>query len=199
MTEQLSPAKVARITAYLDAEAPPSEPTAHIVFGTMQLIPAELIARRHHDGLVPLIILTGGVNRHTGLAESDEHHRRLLELGVPEAAIRREAESLTTRENLERALPFLREALEAGLGLTAVCKWYHRRALHLLRAFLPDVPEFHVVTWEPIYDGVAVTRSNWWHASNAATDRVLHEWRVIPERLAAGTLAEVERIDGAWR
>lgn len=199
MTDELNQAEAARITAYLDAEAPPTAPTAHIVFGTNQPIPADLVAKRHHEGLAPLIILTGGVNRHTGIVESAEHRRRLLQLGVPEAAIRSEAASLTTRQNVEQALPFLREALDSGLGLTAVCKWYHRRALHLLRELLPDAFEFHAVTYEPIYDGVALTRANWWRVSPGAFERVLYEWRVIPERLAAGTLAEATRTDGAWR
>jgi hypothetical protein len=100
---------------------------------------------------------------------------------------------------VERALPFLYEALRSGLVLTAVCKWYHRRAVQLLRAFLPDEPFFHAVTWEPVYDGVTVTRTDWWFQSAVAAQRVLREWRVIPERLAAGSLEEVELIDGAWR
>jgi hypothetical protein len=55
------------------------------------------------------------------------------------------------------------------------------------------------VSWEPVYDGVPVTRSDWWIRSAVAAERVLREWRVIPERLATGSLKEVERIDGAWR
>ena len=199
MTLHISAADAARMTAFLDAEAAPSEPTAHIVFGTNQRIPAELVAQRHHAGLAPLIILTGGMNRRTGVVESVEHRRVLVELGVDDSVIRHEATSLTTEANVELALPFLLEALESGLKLTAVCKWYHRRALHLLRRYLPDVPSFHGITWEPIYDDLALTRSNWWHTSHGAASRVLHEWRAIPERLAAGSLADVERIDGAWR
>jgi hypothetical protein len=34
---------------------------------------------------------------------------------------------------VELSLPFLREALALGLPLTAVSKWYHRRAIHALR------------------------------------------------------------------
>jgi len=199
MTVHISSDDAARMTAFLDAEAPPSEPTAHIVFGTNQPIPAELVARRHHAGLVPLIILTGSVNRQTGVVESVEHRRVLVGLGVDDSVIRHEATSLTTQGNVEQALPFLHEALESGLKLTAVCKWYHRRGLHLLRRYLPDVRTFYAVTWEPIYDGVTLTRSNWWHTSHGAARRVLHEWRAIPERLAAGSLADVERIDGAWQ
>ena len=199
MTVPISSADAARMTAYLDAEAPPSEPTAHIVFGTNQPMPAELVARRHHAGLAPLIILTGGVNRQSGVIESVEHRRMLVGLGVDDGIIRHEARSLTTQANVELAMPFLLEALESGLKLTAVCKWYHRRTLHLLRRYLPDEPSFHAVTWEPIVEGVTLTRSNWWLTSHGAASRVLHEWRVIPERLAAGSLADVERIDGAWR
>ncbi len=199
MTLHISPGNAARMTAFLDAEAPPSEPTAHIVFGTNQLIPAKLVARRFHGGLAPLIILTGGVNRQTGVVESVEHRRVLVELGVDDSVIRDEATSLTTQANVEQAMPFLFEALDSGLKLTAVCKWYHRRAMHLLRRYLPDVPSFHAVTWEPIYDAVPLTRSNWWHTSDGAARRVLREWRAIPERLATGSLADVERIDGAWQ
>jgi hypothetical protein len=74
-----------------------------------------------------------------------------------------------------------------------------RRAVQLLRALLPDVAFFYAVTWEPTYDGVEVTRSDWWLKSTIAAQRVLKEWRVIPERLAEGSLKEVELVDGAWR
>ncbi len=139
------------------------------------------------------------MNRHTGVLEAIEHRRVLLEHGVPEAVIRYEDSSTTTRGNVERALPFLNEALGSSLVLTAVCKWYHRRAIQLLRALLPAEPFFHAVTWEPVYDGVTVTRTDWWLKSPVAAQRVLKEWRVIPERLAVGSLKEVELIDGTWR
>ncbi|MGH3822946.1 MAG: YdcF family protein [Pseudonocardiaceae bacterium] len=174
-------------------------PTGHIIFGTNQAAPAELVARRYHQGLAPFIILTGGVNRYTGVLEAIEHRRILLEHGVSEATLRYEDSSTTTQGNVEQALPFLHEALHSGLVLTAVCKWYHRRAIQLLRALLPAEPFFHAVTWEPVYDGVTVTRAGWWLESPVAAQRVIKEWRVIPERLAAGSLKEVELIDGAWR
>lgn len=199
MDQIISTADATRITAYLDVEALPAIPTAHIIFGTNQVTPAELVARRYHQGLTPSIILTGGVNRHTGVLEAIEHRRVLLEHDVPEAALRYEDSSTTTRGNVEHALPFLHEALHSGLVLTAVCKWYHRRAIQLLRALLPEEPFFHAVTWEPVYDGVTVTRADWWLKSPVAAQHVLKEWQVIPERLAAGSLAEVELVEGAWR
>lgn len=162
-------------------------------------IPAELVAQRYHQGLVPLVILTGGVNRHTGVVEAHLHHGILLEQGVPEAVIRYEDRSTTTGENVERALPFVDEALDAGLELAAVCKWYHRRAIQRLRLLLPEVSHFHAVTWEPTtVDGIKIIRSEWFKSAVTARP-VVKEWRVIPERLADGTLREVELVGGAWR
>jgi uncharacterized SAM-binding protein YcdF (DUF218 family) len=199
VNETIDPREAARITSYLDIEAPPTTPAAHVIFGTNQLTPAQLVAHRYHQGLAPLIVLTGGINRHTGVIEAHEHRRVLLKHDVPEAAIRYEDKSATTQGNVQLALPFLHEALESGLILTAVSKWYHRRAVQLLRALLPEAPFFHAVSWEPMYDGVPVTRSDWWLRSAIAAQRVLKEWRVIPERLANGSLKEVELLDGAWR
>jgi len=106
--------------------------------------------------------------------------------------------SRTTRGNVEGTLPFLHEALRSGLAVTAVCKWYHRRAIQTLRLLLPEAPFFHAVTWEPIYDGVKVTRSDWFKSA-AGAEHVLREWQSIPQRLANGTLREVKFVDGAWR
>jgi hypothetical protein len=187
-----------RITGYLDVHAPPPGPSAHFIFGTRHPTPSELTAQRYHQGLVPLVIVTGGVNRVTGVMEADLHRRILHEHGVPETVIRCESKSTTTGENVELALPFLHEALHAGLSLTGVCKWYHRRGLQRLRHLLPEAPYFHAVTWDPAVDGVKVTRSEWFKSAVTARP-VLREWRVIPERLAQGSLTEVQLIDGAWR
>ena len=105
--------------------------------------------------------------------------------------MRYEDSSTTTQGNVDRALPFLHEALQSDLVLTAVCKWYHRRAIQLLRALVPEAPFFHAMTWEPVYDSVTVTRSDWWFKSPIAAQHVLKEWRVIPERLAAGSLRKL--------
>jgi hypothetical protein len=194
-----SPAEAEQIAAYLDVHAPPAGPAAHIIFGTRLPTPAELAAQRFHEGLAPLVILTGGVNRHTGVVEAHLHRRILLDLGVPETAIRYEDSSTTTGENVQRALPFLYEALRAGLDLAAVCKWYHRRAIQRLRLLLPEAPGFHAVTWEPAtVEGIKITRSEWFTSPDTAKP-VLKEWRVIPERLEAGTLKEIELVNGAWR
>ena len=197
--EAISTEDAARITAYLDVQAPPTKPTAHIVFGTNQSTPAEVVADLYHQGLAPLIILTGGVNRHNGIVEAQVHRRILLEHGVPEGVVRYEDRSATTRENVELALPFLNEALASDLVVTAVCKWYQRRAVQALRTLLPEAAFIHAITWDPVYGGAEVTRSDWWFRSTVGAQRVLREWRVIPQRLANGSLREVELIDGTWR
>jgi hypothetical protein len=118
---------------------------------------------------------------------------------VPETAIRHEDSSATTGENVQRALPFLYEALRSDLDLAAVCKWYHRRAIQRLRLLLPEAPGFHAVTWEPAtVEGIKITRSEWFTSAVTAKP-VLKEWRVIPERLANGTLAEVGLVNGTWQ
>jgi hypothetical protein len=61
--------------------------------------PAELVAQRYHQGLVPLVILTGAINRHTGVIEAHLHRRILLEQGVPETVIRYEDRATTQHED----------------------------------------------------------------------------------------------------
>jgi hypothetical protein len=56
-------------------------------------------------------------------------------------------------------MPHLREARDAGLTITVVCKWYHRRAVHVLRTLLPDAGGFYAVTFKPVYGDTAVARS----------------------------------------
>lgn len=198
MNDDLSVEQIVAITTFVDIEAPPSAPAAHIIFGTNQASPAIIVAHRYHQGLAPLIIATGGVNRHNGIVEGREFHRLLVEHGVPAAAIRLEDQSANTWQNVEMALPFLREAVAAGLPITAVAKWYHRRAIHALRTLLPDVDAFHAITWEPVYGGMPVTRTNWPHNPHGKR-RVVREWQETLRRVAGGTLKEANLIDKAWR
>jgi DUF218 domain len=185
------------ITAYVDIYAPPQEPTAHILFGTNQPFPIDIAVSRYHDGLAPLIIATGGVNRHNGIIEGQEFHRALLERGVHPEAIRYEDRSANTWQNVEYSLPFLREALTAGLSITAVSKWYHLRTIYALRSYLPDAAVFYALTFDPMYDDEPVTRSNWpQHVGGKR--RVVREWQEISRRIAEGDLRPLTR-DNGWR
>ncbi|GAA4662305.1 YdcF family protein [Streptomyces youssoufiensis] len=192
---------IREITSYVDIDAPPPDglPVALFVFGTNQLKPAEIAVERYHRGTAPLIILTGGVNRHNGVVEARAFRRLLLERGVPEAAIRYEDTSANTWQNVEFALPHLREALESGLRVAAVGKWYHRRALHCLTTLVPDIGPFHAISWESAYEGQAVTRTNWSRVP-IGRRRVVREWEECPRRVGEGSFRDARRGgDGAWR
>jgi uncharacterized SAM-binding protein YcdF (DUF218 family) len=199
MTEDTyTPEQVATITDYVDVTAPPTEATAHFIFGTNQVIPVEIVADRYHKRLAPFVIVTGGVNRHTEIVEGQEFRRLLIEKGVSEAAIRFEDQSENTWQNIEFALPYLREAVDSGLAITAVCKWYHRRAIHCMRTLLPEAEAIYTITFEPVYSGVPITRANWIEHPDGKR-RVVREWQEVSRRVADGSFKGLNRIDGAWR
>jgi uncharacterized SAM-binding protein YcdF (DUF218 family) len=128
---ELTAAQIAALTASVDIDAPPpgTEPSALALFGTNQAAPVHLAAGRFHRGLAPLIIATGGINRHNGIVEGREFARQLAAAGVPASAVRVEDQSKDTWQNVELSMPYLREALAMGLSLVAVSKWYHLRAI----------------------------------------------------------------------
>jgi uncharacterized SAM-binding protein YcdF (DUF218 family) len=197
--DDLIPDQIAAITAYVDIEAPPpDEPTAHVIFGTNQAQPAAIVAGRYRQGLAPLIIATGGINRHNGLVEGQMFRQLLTASGVPDGSICVEDQSADTWQNVELSLPFLRQALASGLRLTAVSKWYHRRAVHALRTLLPEADIFYAISWEPVYAGALVTRENW-PKSPDGRRRVIREWQEVPRRVRVGSYHEAVKAWGAWR
>jgi uncharacterized SAM-binding protein YcdF (DUF218 family) len=196
----LSTEQTIEITEYVDTEAPPpdGQPTAHFIFGTNQARPVEIVAERYRSGLAPLIIATGGINRHNGIIEGREFQRLLIEQGVPGAVIRVEDRSANTWQNVEFSVPFVKEALASGLPITAVCKWYHRRAIHVLKTLVPGIGAFHAITWEPVYGGSPVTRTDWPHIPDGKR-RVMREWEEVPRRVRDGSFHEASMSHGAWR
>jgi uncharacterized SAM-binding protein YcdF (DUF218 family) len=200
-SEDMTSDQIVAITNFVDIESPPlnEQPTAHIIFGTNQIAPvAAIVAERYQRGLSPLIIATGGVNRHNGVIEGREFHRLLVESGVPDAAIRFEDRSLNSWQNVEYSLPFLFEAIDSGLPVTAVCKWYHRRAVHILKTLVPDIDGFHVITWNPVYGGQTVTRTAWPFIPEGRR-RIVREWEEVPRRVCDGTFKDATIVEGAWR
>jgi hypothetical protein len=192
--------QAAAITAFVDIHAPPPDglPTAHFVFGTNQLaLVTALITERYKRGLAPLIIVTGGVNRHTGIIEGREFYRALTANCVPDKAIRVEDTSANTWQNVENATPFIREALAAGLKITAVSKWFHRRTVHALKTHTPDLGEFHALGWEPEYHGQPVTRTNWLTIPDGKR-RILREWKEINRRLTDQDIISTDLCGGSW-
>lgn len=197
--DDLSAEQIALITSYVDIDAPPPDgkPAAYIIFGTNQLTAAQIAVGQYHRGLAPLIITTGGANRHNGIVEGREFAAFLIQHGVPDSVIRVEDTSANTPQNVEFSLPYLREAIDSGLPVTAVCKWYHRRAVHLLKTLVPGIGPFYVSTWEPVYDGRPVTRTSWPDIPGGKR-RVIREWQEVPRRVADGSLKDAHLADGTW-
>jgi uncharacterized SAM-binding protein YcdF (DUF218 family) len=192
-------AEIAAITAQVDIEAPPpdGEPVALIMFGTNQAAPARIAADRYLREKAPLIIATGGVNRHNGIIEGRDFARQLTEAGVPGSAIRVEDRSANTWQNVEMSLSYLREALAMGLRLCAVSKWYHLRTIYCLRTLLPDARPFWAISWEPVCAGQLVTRESWPTIPDGRR-RVLREAEEVPRRVTEGSYLPAVRKVGAW-
>jgi uncharacterized SAM-binding protein YcdF (DUF218 family) len=196
----LTAQEIAELTAYVDIDAPPPAgmPVALVLFGTNQEAPAQIAVDRFRQGAAPLIIATGGVNRHNGFVEGREFARQLAAAGVPAEAIRVEDQSADTWQNVELSMPYLREALATGLPLAAVTKWYHRRAVMALRTRLPEAGPLYAIGWEPVYAGTLVTRESWPKIPDGRR-RVVREREEVTRRIADGSYLPAEKADGAWR
>ncbi|MGW2048806.1 YdcF family protein [Streptomyces sp. NPDC001858] len=197
---ELSADQIRDIVDFVDIEAPPpqDEPTAHFLFGTDQTQPVDIAAEQYHKGLAPLIITTGGINRHSGVVEARKFHDLLIKQGVPDSAIRCEEQAANTWQNVEFSRGYLQEALQSGLKVTAISKWYHRRTLHCLATLVPGIGPFYAISWEPVYAGRVVSRTDW-PAIPDGRRRVIREWEEVPRRVSEGSFKGVYRVNGAWR
>jgi DUF218 domain-containing protein len=139
-----------------------------------------------------------GVTGSIPVAPTSGNALRLTEVGVPGSAIRVEAQSTDTWQNVEMSLPYLREALDMGLRLAVVSKWYHLRAVHCLATLLPEATPFYAISWEPVYAGALVTRASWPDIPGGRR-RVVRESEEVPRRVADGSYRAARKADGAWR
>jgi DUF218 domain len=198
--DELTAQQAAAITASVDIEAlpPDAELVALVLFGTNQAAPVQIAADRHRNGTAPLVITTGGVNRHNGIIEGREFARQLTEAGVSDSVIRIEDQSSNTWQNVELSLPCLREALAMGLRLAVVSKWYHLRAVYCLHTLVPEAVPFYAISWEPVYAGALVTRESWPKIPDGRR-RVIRESEEVPRRVADGSYRPARKANGAWR
>ena len=108
-----------------------------------------------------------------------------------------EDQSADTWQNVDLAMPYLREALASGLRLAAVSKWYHRRAVMVLRTRLPQAGPFYAIGWEPVYAGMLVTRESWPKIPDGKR-RVIRERQEVARRIDDGSYLPAEKRDGMW-
>ena len=189
--------QVEHITRYLDVNtAMPERASLAFVFGTLHLEPAAVAADLFQRGIVPRTVLTGGVNRRTGILEAPAHLGILLNGGVPRDRIIVESASANTLENVLFSWPKIAACSEPLTidSIIVVTKWYHcRRAMMTLKRHWPPGILYYGATYEP--DGVR--RTNWWR-SEGGRRRVLKEWRRIPQYLEQGDIAEIQECGDAF-
>jgi uncharacterized SAM-binding protein YcdF (DUF218 family) len=149
----------------IDASAPGRGASDVIfVFGSLHVNAADVAAERYHQGDAPWVMVTGGESpARPGHFEAERLAQILLDRGVPEPSIIVESHSTTTAENVAFSVPLLREKLGDVRRVTAVVKWFHRRALVLLAAGLPSVERIYAADYEPldVVTGKHLLRQTW--------------------------------------
>lgn len=108
-----------------------------------------------------------------------------------------EAESADTWQNVQNSATFLDEAVQLGLPVTAVSKWYHRRAIQILATVHPKAVPLHGLSYEPVYSGVPITRDNWPEHPDGRR-RVIREWQETRRRITHSAFVSLQRVNGAF-
>lgn len=173
---------------FLPSDSQPAD--LALVFGASTMKPpVDTAVELHQKGLVPKILVSGGVNRHTGQNEAQSMAALLVDRGVPLEDVLTEDKSHNSLENVL----FSRVVIESDLGWDAVkkilvvCANYHsRRALMTLKRHFPDGVALALVT----YQIPGFNRDNW-HESEVGQKKVLDEWGKIPKYLAKGDIEEL--------
>jgi uncharacterized SAM-binding protein YcdF (DUF218 family) len=182
--------EIVKITDYIFLPARREKADLALVFGTRHHEAVEAAAEAYREGLVPKILVSGGVNRVTGENEAERMKRELVELGVPEGDIITEGKSTNSLENVLFSLKTIDK--EIGLGNVArvmtVVKHYHsRRALMTLRKHFPKGIGLLPYTYE-VY---GFTKGNW-HETEEGRKKVLSEWEKIPVYLEKGNIENLD-------
>jgi len=181
--------EIKRITDYIFLKSAPKKADLALVFGTRHQEAINKVFELYRDGLIPKILVSGGINRVTGENEAKEMSDKLINLGVKMDDIILENESTNSLENVL----FSKQVIDEKIGfnkikkIIAVVKHYHsRRALMTLKKHFPKTVELIPVTYE-IY---GFTVDNWFN-NEIGKEKVLSEWNKIPEYLTKGDIEEL--------
>ena len=157
-----------------------------IIFGTRFPMPVTIAVDLLARSVVPVVVLTGGINRKTAVVEALAHRDLMLASGVAHHQIVVESTSSNTLENVTFALPLVAD-IHAIRRVAVIGKWHHsRRCMMTLKRWWPAAIEMYPCT----YDQPDAPRASWWldaqgHAS------VGKEWYNIPRYLQCGDIAEI--------
>ena len=181
---------ISKITNYIFLESNPRKADLAIVFGTRHKEPLDKVYKLYKNGLIPKILVSGGINKITKENEAEKMAENLIKLGVKREDIILENKSANTLENVQ----FSREIIEKKIGfrnikkIIAVVKHYHsRRALMTLKKHFPESVKFSPVTY-----GIYGFTKNDWFKHKIGQRKVLSEWNKIKKYLKKGDIEELE-------
>ncbi len=167
-----------KITEYLNISTTRGAAKLGFIFGTKSDFPAKLAYKLFEDRLVEFIVTTGGINKYTGLNESDNHRKMLIDFGVPSDKIISENKSTNTDENVRFSLKILGNFINVGdiTAIHIIAKWYHaRRGIMTLKTIFPSGIKYYITSYEP----KCVLKKSWWK-NKSGKKCVFHEWNAIP-------------------
>lgn len=179
--------EIKKITDYIFLESHPQKADIAMIFGTRHHEPMDAAYKLYKDGLVPKILLSGGINKVTGQNECEEMAKELIKMGVKKEDLILEDKSLNSLENVL----FSKEKIEISFPsikkIISIVKHYHsRRAMMTLKKHFPKNIELIPVC----YDIYGFTKDNWFE-SEIGKEKVLEEWWKIPKYLAKGDIEEL--------
>jgi len=181
--------EIRKITDYIFLKSNPQKADLALVFGTRHQEAINKVFELYRDELIPIILISGGINRVTGENEALEMSNNLIQLGVKKEDIILEEQSTNSLENVL----FSKQIISEKIGfdkikkIIAIVKHYHsRRALMTLKKHFPKTIELIPATYE-IY---GFTMDNWFN-NEIGKEKVMNEWNKILSYLEKGDIEEL--------
>ncbi len=181
--------EIKKITNYIFLESNPQQADLALVFGTRHQESINKTYELYQGKFINKILVSGGINKVTGKNEAWEMSKKLIDLGVKQQDIILEDRSTNSLENVL----FSKEIIDRKIGfnnikkIIAVVKHYHsRRALMTLKKYFPKTIELLSVSYE-VYN---FTKENW-SKSGIGREKVMSEWKKIPEYLNKRDIEEL--------
>jgi len=182
--------EIEEITKYIFLSSDLQKADLAIVFGTRHPEAVKRAVEIYKRKLVPLILITGGLNRVTRKIEAYEMAGKMINLGVKKKDILLEDKSTNTLENVL----FSKKTIEEQIGfdnigtILVVVKHHHsRRALMTLKKHLPGTIKFLPAT----YKICGFTKDDWFRKEEGRK-KILSEVEKIKSYLKKGDIGQLD-------
>lgn len=182
--------EITRLTFY----APKPQPSdALLIFGAPEGDWSSA-AKAYHDGLVKLIVASGGIHERThGISEAELIKQALIERGVPAEVIITDSAAANTGENAAHFKTILDEKGVAATSVMYLCLRHHAGRCYLtLRKYFPHA-NISAITHGLLFSGLDITAENWMHDPNKVA-RVYGEYQRILDYSKLGFTADPSYI-----